>query len=149
MAARQRRRAGHGEQQSPRLGPGHERPGVALRGPPVSITCACGRKQSVSFGNSWTCERCGQTWDTSRLPRDEYEEIRRLQLRYRMLPVLLGLLVVGLAAFMTLSGSPGGVILLLPTAMLGWFVFLREPHRRRYRRAIAERRAWTLRGEPR
>jgi hypothetical protein len=114
----------------------------------VSITCACGRKESVRFGDSWTCEDCGQTWDTSRIPRAEYDEIRRLQLRYRMLPILLGLLVVGLAAFFTLTGSPGSVVLLLPVALLGWFVFLRGPHRRRYTKAIAQRQKWTLRGEP-
>jgi hypothetical protein len=127
---------------------GHERPGVALRGPPVSITCACGRKESVRFGDSWTCEGCGRTWDTSRIPRDEYEQIRRLQLRYRMLPILFGLMVVALAAFFTLTGQPGTVVLLLPIALLGWFVFLRGPHRRRYTEAIARRQKWTLRGEP-
>ncbi|MGH2915189.1 MAG: hypothetical protein ACRDMX_09390 [Solirubrobacteraceae bacterium] len=122
---------------------------MALHGPAVTITCACGSKHEAHFGDSWTCEQCGQTWDTSRLPRAEYDAIRRLQLRFRLVPIALGLLVVALAAFFTVTGSPGSVVLLLPIALLGWFVFLREPHRRRYRRAIAARRRdWTLGGHP-
>lgn len=125
-----------------------ERPGVALHGPPVTITCACGRTHSARYGDSWTCESCGQTWDTSAIPRGDYDEIRRLQLRFRVFPILLGLLVVGLAAFFTVTGSPGAIVLLLPIALLTWFAFLRDAHRRRYRGAIAARqRKWTLRGQ--
>lgn len=126
---------------------GHESPGVALHGPPVTITCACGQKKSLRFGSSWTCEGCGRTWDTSHIPRAEYDEIRRLQLRYRMLPIALGLLVVALAAFFTLTGNSASVVLLLPVALIGWFVFLRRPHQRRYHEAIAKRQKWTLSGE--
>lgn len=128
---------------------GRERPGAALHGPPVTITCACGRRQSVRYGDSWTCESCGQTWDTTRIPRDDYDEIRRLQLRFRLVPILLGLVVVGLAVFFTVTGSPGAIVLLLPIALLTWFAFLRDAHRRRYHGAIAARqRKWTLRGQP-
>lgn len=148
MAARQRRR-GHSRASSGRGERiGHEAPGVALRGPPLTITCACGDQAKLRFGEAWTCEGCGRHWDTGRIPREEYNEIRRMQLHYRMLPVLLGLLVLALAAFFTLTGSPGSVVLLLPIALLGWFTFMRGPHRRRYREAIATRRKWTLRGEP-
>ncbi|MGH3265972.1 MAG: hypothetical protein ACRDNS_28725 [Trebonia sp.] len=126
---------------------GREPRGAALHGPRISITCACGHHESVRYGENWTCPGCGKTWDTSRIPREEYAAIRRTQLRFRMLPVALGLLVVGLAAFFTLTGSPVSVVLLLPVVLIGWFVFLRGPHRRRYRRAIATRqRKWTLRG---
>lgn len=125
-----------------------ERPGSAIHGPPVTITCACGRRRSARFGDTWTCESCGQTWDTSRIPRGDYDEIRRLQFRFRLVPVVLGLLVVGLAAFFTVTGSPGAIVLLLPIALLVWFAFLREAHRRRYRGAIAMRqRKWTLEGQ--
>lgn len=154
MATRQRRRTRtgaasdpKGATSSPKARIGHESPGAALRGPPLAITCACGRKKSVRFGDTWTCEGCGRTWDTSRIPREEYNEIRRVQLRFRMLPVIVGLLVVALAAFFTLTGNAPSVIPLLPVALLGWFVFLRMPHRRRYQKAIEKRRKWTLRGE--
>jgi hypothetical protein len=147
MAARQRCRRRSGPSSGPPQRIGHEAPGVALRGPPLTLTCACGDKAKLRFGETWTCEGCGRRWDTGHIPREEYDEIRHVQLRYRMLPVLLGLLVVALAAFFTLTGSPGSVILLLPIALLGWFVFMRGPHRRRYHEAIAKRCKWTLQEE--
>jgi hypothetical protein len=129
-------------------GLGRELPGAALKGPLLTITCTCGRTRKLRFGDEWTCEDCGRSWDTSRLPRDEYEAIRRLQLRYRMLPVLFGLLVVALAVMFTLTGNAGAVVLLLPLALLCWFQFLRAAHRRRFRNAVAtRRREWRLRGE--
>lgn len=147
MAARQRRRSRDGTTQPARERVGHEAPGVIRHGPPLSITCTCGSKASVRFGTSWTCEDCGRTWDTSRIPRREYNQIRWVQLRFRAVPVLLGLLVVAIAAFFTVTGNAGGVVPLLPIALLAWYM-LRGPHRRRYARAIAKRHSWTLRGEP-
>ena len=121
---------------------------AALRGPLLTITCTCGHTRKLRFGEEWTCEGCGRTWNTNRLPRAEYEAIRRLQLRYRLLPVLFGLLVAGLAALFTLTGNAGAVVLLLPIALLCWFTFLRDAHRRRFRNAVAtRRREWRLRGE--
>jgi hypothetical protein len=128
------------------LGP--ESPGAALRGPLLTITCTCGRRHKLRFGDRWTCEACGRAWDTSRLPRDEYEAVRRLQLRYRMLPALFGLLVVALAVLFTVTGNAGAVVVLLPLALICWFSFLRPAHRRRFRDAVAtRRREWRLRGE--
>lgn len=145
MASRQRRRAQGRAGEAPRERVGHEAPGVVMHGPPLTLTCACGRKQQLSYGESWACENCGKTWDTSAIPKAEYAQIRRIQLRFRALPVALGLVVVGLAAFLTLSGSASGVVLLLPIALLSWYM-MRGVHRRRYQAAIARRRSWTLRG---
>ena len=33
---------------------------------------------------------CGRSWDTGRIPAEQYDEIRRLSLRYRALPVAFG-----------------------------------------------------------
>ncbi len=147
MASRYRRRLRDGADPEPRKRIGHEAPGVALHGPRLTVTCSCGHRERVRHGDSWTCETCGRTWDTGRIPRAEYNEIRRLQLRFRALPVALGLLVVAGAAFFTLSGYTAGVVLLLPIALLTWGL-IRGIHRRRYAAAIARRRSWTLRGEP-
>jgi hypothetical protein len=144
---RRAKRHGRRERRAVREPLGREAPGSALRGPPLSITCACGQKARLRYGSVWTCERCGLTWDTGGIPRAEYERIRRLQLRFRLLPVALGLSVVAAAAFFTLSGSAAAIFLLLPIALLAWFTFLRAPYRRRYRAAIAERQKWTLRAE--
>jgi Flp pilus assembly protein TadB len=124
---------------------GHEQPGSVLRGPPIAVTCECGEKRNLGYGEEWNCEKCGRHWDTNQIPGEQYAAIRKTQLRFRVLPVLYGLLVAGGAIFFTLTGNIFSVIILLPFSMLLWFYFIRPFHRRRYRRAIAELPKWQLR----
>jgi Flp pilus assembly protein TadB len=124
---------------------GHEEPGSVLRGPPITITCECGEKRHVRYGEQWRCERCGKRWDTRQIPAEQYEAIRRLQWRFRVMPIAFGVVVAALAIFFTLTGNIFNVFVLLPLAMMIWFVFLRPTHQRRYRQAIAELPRWELR----
>jgi hypothetical protein len=126
---------------------GREAPGAVFGGPPISVTCECGEKHDARYGEVWTCERCGRRWDTNQIPRDDYEAIRRTQLRFRALPVALGLLVAAVAVFFTLTGNVFSVFFLLPVSLGVWFVFLRPVHRRRFRRAIADLPQWQLHPE--
>ena len=132
---------------TPRERLGAEAPGSVLHGPPIAVTCECGAKQDLRYGEAWTCEQCGRRWDTRQIPREQYEVVRRTQLRFRVLPVALGLLVAALAIFFTLIGNIFSVFFLLPVALSVWFVFLRPLHRRRYRRAIADLPRWELKPE--
>jgi hypothetical protein len=120
---------------------GHEEPGTVLRGPPIAITCVCGRRQSVRYLDAWTCPDCSRVWDTSDVPREDYEAIRRITLRFRVLPVVLGLLVATVALFFILTGNGTAVFVLLPLSLMVWFTFLRDAHRRRYRAALAQRQS--------
>ena len=122
----------------------HESPGAVLRGPPITLTCACGAREKVAYGASWTCPHCGRSWDTSTIPREDYDAIRRITWRFRLLPIALGLLVATAALFFVLSGNGTSVFVLLPLALMVWFTYLRTAHRRRYLAAIADRRRWTL-----
>ena len=124
---------------------GHEEPGSVLRGPPITITCECGEKRSLHYGEEWQCERCGKRWDTRQIPAEQYDAIRRLQWRFRVVPITLGLAVAALAIFFTLTGNIFNVFVLLPLAMMIWFVFLRPVHQRRYRQAISDLPRWALR----
>lgn len=145
MGRRARRRP-EGERVAPeRLG--REAPGTVLRGPPIAVTCECGTKEDLRYGDAWTCEQCGRRWDTTQIPREQYEAVRRTQLRYRALPVGLGALVAALAIFFTLTGNVFSVFFLLPIALTTWFVFLRPMHRKRYRAAISDLPRWELRPE--
>ena len=83
---RRRRRA-------PRERLGHERPGAVLRGPPITLTCECGERAELPYGEAWSCPSCGRRYDTARIPQEDYERIRRTQLRFRILPVAYGLFV--------------------------------------------------------
>ena len=80
-------------------------------------------------------------------PPEDYQAIRRLQMRYRALPVALGLLVAATAALFTLSGNVFSIFFLLPLALTGWFVFVRPAPRRRYRAAVARLPRWDLHAE--
>jgi hypothetical protein len=126
---------------------GHEKPGAVWRGPPISVTCECGEKRDLAYGERWTCQSCGRSWDTSQIPPEDYELIRRTQLRFRVLPVSIGLSVLGLAVFFTLTGNIFSVFFLLPVALMTWFMLIRPVHRRRYREAIAELPRWNLRSD--
>jgi hypothetical protein len=124
---------------------GHEQPGWILKGPPIAVTCECGEKRDLGYGEEWVCEGCGKRWDTTQIPADQYQLIRRTQLRFRVLPVVYGLVVAACAIFFTLTGNIFSVFVLLPLALMLWFYFLQPFHRRRYRRAIAELPRWELR----
>ena len=126
---------------------GHEQPGSIRRGPPIAVTCECSEKRDLRYGEQWRCERCGRRWDTTQIPAEQYEAIRRTQLRFRVLPVTYGLAVLALAVFFTLTGNIFSVFILLPMAMMAWFILVRPAHRRRYRRAIADLPRWSLRPE--
>lgn len=145
MGRRTRRRPARARRPRERLG--REQPGAVLRGPPISVTCECGVKHDLAYGERWTCEQCGRTYDSTRIPREQYEVVRRTQLRFRALPVAFGLVIAAIAIFFTLTGNAFSVFFLLPIGLLTWFVFVRPVHRRRYRRAISELPRWELRAE--
>jgi len=126
---------------------GREEPGSVLRGPPITITCECGEKRNLRYGEEWQCGRCGKRWDTRQIPAEQYDAIRRLQWRFRLMPIALGLVVTALAIFFTLTGNIFGVFFLLPVALITWFVFLRPLHRKRYRAAIKTLPRWELRAD--
>jgi hypothetical protein len=124
-----------------------EAPGSVLRGPRITVNCECGQTNYLSYGESWTCPACGRTYDTKRIPADEYEQIRQISFRYRLLPIGFAALVALAAIVFTLTGNIIGVFLLLPIALVIWFVFIRPTHRKRYREAIQDLPVWHLRAE--
>jgi hypothetical protein len=142
---RRSRQSAHERPPAPRLE--HERPGAVLKGPPITVTCECGGETRLAYGEQWSCDRCGRRYDTGRIPAEEYQQIRRTQMRFRMLPIGLGLFVAAAAILFTLTGAVLSVFFLLPIAMTGWFAVLRPIHRRRYREAIADVPRWDLRAE--
>jgi len=72
-----------------------------VRAPLITITCDCGAAAEVAYGDRWSCEACGKTWDTA----------RRITIPLALPAVLAGALVAFLQA-MTLFGSPA--ILAMP-----------------------------------
>ena len=124
-----------------------EEPGSVLKGPRITVNCECGQTHYLAYGETWTCANCGRMYDTNRIPRDDYERIRAISLRFRLLPIAFGAVVALLAIVFTLTGNIPGVFFLLPVALVTWFVFIRPFHRRRYHDAIQGLPVWTLRAE--
>ena len=138
---------GRRKEKKPRERLGHERPGAVMRGPPITLSCECGEKADVPYGEVWSCPACGRTYDTNRIPREDYERIRRTQLRFRILPVAYGLLISAIAVFFIATGNVFSVFFLLPVGLTAWFMLIRPVHRNRYRQAIADLPEWNLRAD--
>jgi hypothetical protein len=126
---------------------GSETPGSVTKGPPITVTCECGERHELFYGERWTCPACGRSYDSRNIPEDEYAAIRSLQRRFRALPIAIGIAVAVLAIVFTLTDNIVGVFFLLPVAIIGWFVFIRPSHQRRYREAIADLPRWNLRAD--
>src|SRR4051812_12851795 len=124
-----------------------EAPGSVLRGPRITVNCECGQTNYLAYGETWTCPDCGRAYNTNRIPVDEYDQIRQITFRYRLLPIAFAALVALAAIVFTLTGNIIGVFMLLPIALVIWFVFLRPVHRKRYRAAIQDLPVWQLRAE--
>jgi hypothetical protein len=131
----------------PRERLGHEKPGAVLRGPPITVTCECGERAELPYGERWRCPSCGRWYDTARIPREDYERIRRTQLRFRILPVAYALFVSAVAVFFIVTGNAFSVFFLLPISLMAWFLLIRPVHRGRYRQAISDLPRWDLRAE--
>jgi Flp pilus assembly protein TadB len=126
---------------------GDEKPGSVTKGPAITVTCECGERHDLFYGERWTCPACGRAYDTAHVPEHEYAAIRSLQRRFRAVPIALGLTVALVAIVFTLTDNVVGVFFLMPVALITWFVFIRPTHRARYRRAITELPRWDLRAD--
>jgi hypothetical protein len=147
MGRRDRRRGRTPKQPRRRVPRDWERPGVVLKGPPITLTCECGQRRELAYGERWQCESCGRSWDTTRIPAEQYDRIRKLSLRYRAIPVIFGLFITAVGIFFTFTGNVFSVFFLLPIGLISWFVFLRPWHRKRYRAAIKGLPRWELRAD--
>ena len=122
-------------------------PRSVRRGPPITLTCDCGERRYVRYGERWTCEKCRKTWNTTRIPMEQYAAIRATQLRYRRVPVAISLLsLLCVIAFIIVGKALGGLIVVGVLAST-WSMFFRPIHRRKYRQALADLPSWKIKPE--
>jgi Flp pilus assembly protein TadB len=119
-------------------------PRAVRKGPPITLTCECGEKREVRYGESWQCEGCGRSFDTRRIPLEQYAAIHRARVRDRLLPAAVMLLVAGVALAFVLSGRWPAAVVIVPLSGFVWSTFVRPARRRRQYRAIAERPRWEI-----
>jgi hypothetical protein len=122
-----------------------ELPSAVRKGPLITLTCKCGRRHELHYGERWRCEGCGRTWDTNKIPLEEYTAIRRRQIRYRLFPIISGLLLLAGTILFFATGRAYGALIVVPFLMASWNMFGRPVFRRKYRQAIAkDRPTWEI-----
>lgn len=123
------------------------KPRNVRRGPPITVTCECGERRELRYGQRWRCETCGRSYDTNRIPVEEYASLRRNKVRDRIVPSLIFAGVAGVVLFFVLIGRPIASILIVALVGYAWSTFIRPARRRRQYREIADRPRWKIRGD--
>ena len=49
-----------------------------MAAPRITLRCDCGAEALVAFGDRWTCESCGRTYDTAGIPEADFQAIQDL-----------------------------------------------------------------------
>lgn len=122
-------------------------PRSVRRGPAITLSCDCGERRYLRYGERWTCEGCGKTWNTLRIPMEQYAAIRATQLRFRRVPLAIAALaLVCVVACIVVGKALGGLIIVAILATT-WSMFFRPLHRRKYREALAQLPSWKIEPE--
>ena len=107
------------------------------------ITCQCGEVARVPAGTVWRCDRCGTSWDTGRIPRQEYEAfahaLRKVQWQSVAGLVVIGLITLALVILLGPGLLPLGLLLLA-----GWYFLYLPIHRKRVRSLYATLPSWRI-----
>ena len=122
-------------------------PADAPKGPPITVTCDCGQRHMLRYGESVDCT-CGRRYSTSSIPEDEYRAIAATAARYRYFTWLIAAVAAGLFLLVALT-QPTFLVLLVPGALILHFGYLRPLLRRSYRKRIAQFPSWDLKPEQR
>jgi hypothetical protein len=121
-----------------------ELPRSVRRGPRITLTCKCGERNYVKYGELWTCDKCGKRWNTMRIPVEQYAEIRATQLRFRRVPIVISVLSLVCVVAFVIAGKAFGGLILVGFAATAWSMFARPFHKRKYREAIAKLPSWEI-----
>jgi hypothetical protein len=117
-----------------------------VKGPPITVTCKCGEVRQVPYGETWHCETCNRSWNTSQIPADVYWGIMREMRNYRLVVIGIALALgvgFGLLAFLVAQR----LILLLPVVLAFWLVWFMPWWRRKIRRRVRSLPTWQLEPE--
>ena len=125
-----------------------ELPRSVRKGPPITVTCECGQKRDLQYGEQWQCEGCGRSYDTRKIPLEEYAAIRRTQLRYRLIPLIAGLVLLAAMIVFFIAGSAFTALVLIAFVGASWVMFVRPFFRTRYRKSLGKNLpTWNLKAD--
>jgi uncharacterized protein (DUF983 family) len=120
-----------------------------MAAPRITLRCDCGNSEAlVAYGERWTCESCGRTYDTSGIPAADFAAIQAMRRRYRIIGYAGAILVAAFMLLLALTAQPFQLFIGLPFILLLWFTYVRPVMRSRYMRRVGElQRTWTLKAE--
>lgn len=120
-----------------------------MAAPRITLHCDCGKSEAyVAYGERWTCESCGRTYDTKGIPAEDFAAIEALRRRYRIAGYAGVSLVAAFVLLLALTAQEFQLFIGLPFILLVWFTYVRPFMRTRYRRRVGElQRTWTLEAE--
>ena len=100
----------------------------------------------MAYGQRWTCERCGRSWNTQQIPAEEYEGLLRRMRRHKIEALAAG--AIGAAVLILLIAFVSErFIAVVPMVMAIWLFFFLPYWRRRYRRTARSAPRWDLHPE--
>jgi len=117
-----------------------------MRGAPITVKCDCGRVEHVPYGDAWVCPDCGQRWNTTQIPSEEYWGIMREMRRYRLQAIGVALSIGGGFAILAATTGPRSIAV-MPLVMGGWFFFFMPRWRRKVRASARSLPRWQLEPE--
>jgi hypothetical protein len=125
-----------------------ELPRSVRKGPPITVTCECGQKRDLQYGEQWRCEGCGRSYDTRKIPIEEYAAIRRTQLRYRIIPLTASLLLLAATIAFFIAGAAFTGLVLVAFVGASWVMFVRPFFRTKYRKSLGKNLpTWNLKAD--
>ena len=114
-----------------------------MKGPPITVKCDCGNSSHVPYGEAWTCERCGRSWDTTQIPSEEYWGIMREMRQYRMQAMMFAVIIAVVFAAVAIATGPRAFAL-TPIIIGFWFLWYMPQWRRKVRAAARNVPRWKL-----
>ena len=122
-------------------------PRAVRRGPPITLTCECGERRNLKYGERWTCATCARTWNTNQIPLGQYAAIRQTQVRFRRVPMLISLLALICIIAFIIAGQAFGGLIVVALGATTWSMFFRPIYQRRYRAALDDLPKWQIKPE--
>jgi Flp pilus assembly protein TadB len=123
-------------------------PRSVRKGPLITVTCECGQRKELRYGEVWQCEACGRRFDTNKIPLEEYAAIRRTQLRYRLFPLTAGLILLVTTIVFFVAGRTFSALVFAAFLLASWGMLVRPFFRSRYRKKLREHLpTWNLKAD--
>lgn len=100
----------------------------------------------VPFGERWTCEGCGKTWNTAQIPAEQYFGLVNEQRRARLFVIGAALAVFAVFGLLAVVVAES-LFVLAPVVVAGWLIAFMPFWHRRMRRRTRELPKWQLHPE--